>query len=100
MHLDFATLWTLFQPAIVGALGGFILHALHTPKDHERAQQLGTIAGDIAVLVVAEAGGAPWATMLKSVIDQLKAYNLTANTDVLDQVAQAALIRAGAKKPV
>lgn len=90
----------LVQPFIGLAtvvLGGLVTSLLHNQKDALRAQQIATIAKDIAAALVAESAGADWATMLQKLIEQLAAALPTANPTVIARVAKAALIGAGVK---
>lgn len=98
MHFDFNSLFPILMTVIVPVLGGLINHSIKTPKDHERASLLGTLAGDIVAIVIAESKGASWATMLQQVVNQLRTYGITANEGVLVKVATAALLRAGIQK--
>lgn len=98
--------WSILAPIIqpmIGILtlgiGTVIAHALKTPKDHERAAEIGAIAADAAKMVVSETGGAPWAVVLQQVIDQLRQSAPTSNETVLRRAAVAALKDAGVTKP-
>jgi hypothetical protein len=81
------------------AIGGVIAHALHTPKDLERAQLLQQIAGDAAAYVVSTNPAAPWALMLADVVRKIStAAGLpTSNSAAIERAAAGALVSLGVK---
>jgi hypothetical protein len=78
-------------------IGGLIVRALHTPKDHERAAELSQIAGDVAALVKLQNPGKDWATLLQLVIKQISQQSglPTTNEGAIARAAAGGLVAAG-----
>lgn len=99
MSWNFLSIVQAALPIIVSILGVAIHNAIKTPNDAQRAVSLSKIAEGIAAMVVIQNPGASWATLLKTVVDQLKIVpndTTTSNTAILNRVAAAALIANGA----
>lgn len=96
MHLD----WNAVLTLVVAVATVFINHAVRTPKDHERASLIATLADDAAALVLSLNPNASWVQLVRDVVNRLKgiASTPTANNLTLETAATAALIRLG-KKP-
>lgn len=77
------------------ALGGWLGHRFNTPRDHERAAAISTIARDAAALVVSYNPKGDWATLLKAVVDAIAASAGTTNRDAIERAAAAALTDLG-----
>jgi hypothetical protein len=93
MHLD----WNAILTVVVAIATAVIHHAIKTPKDHEKASLIATLADDAAAVVLALNPNAPWAQLVKDVVNKLKgaATTPTANNLTLETAATAALVRLG-----
>lgn len=97
MHLDVNGIINL----VILILGGVIAHAVKTPKDHERAHLLTTLAESAAAVVVNVMPNAEWPKLLEAVIARLGAESTlpTKNVSKLENAATAALVRLGKTAP-
>ncbi len=87
-----------FLPILNAVVGILLAKVLSTPKAHERAAQIATIAADCAALALATLpAGSPYSTIIDWVVQRLKDAGLTANETVLKQAAAGALARLGVK---
>lgn len=91
IKLDVMGILNLLSPVI----GLLLLKQVRTPKDHQRAALLAQLADDIAAVLIAERKGSGFADLLRFIVAQLREHGVTANDDVLNRVAKAALARAG-----
>lgn len=87
-------LHSLFELAVL-ALGVLIQRSIKTPKDHERATLLTTLADDAAAVVVNVSGNAPWSQLVRDTVSRLDPKRTTNNILKLEQAAIAALVRLG-----
>lgn len=92
-HWDVKTVIDL----LILVVGGIITHSIKTPKDHERAKLLTTLAESAAAVVVNLMPNADWTTLLKSVVARLAAESTlpTKNTVKLENAAVTALVKLG-----
>jgi len=77
---------------------GLIYHGVKTPKDHERAQLLTTLAESAAAVVVnIVPAGTPWAQLLQQVVARIAAESTvpTDNQKKIENAATAALAKFG-----
>lgn len=86
---------------VVTILAGIIAHAVKTPKDHERAALLATLAEAAAAVVVNLMPNAKWTDLLQAVIQRLSgaASVPTKNQQVISAAATAALVKLGKTAP-
>ena len=98
MHL--LDVLNLFLPTAATLIGGLILHRLHTPKDHELASHLATVANQLAAVLVVTQPNADWPQLLRQLITQITtAAGLDrASSEQIQAAATAALVKLG-KKP-
>jgi|APFre7841882630_1041343.scaffolds.fasta_scaffold324599_1 hypothetical protein len=82
-------------------VGSWYAHRIVTPKDHERAALLETIARGAAALVVSLNPGKPWAALLELVIQQIMSAPgvPTANQQAIQRAAAEALTRVAGVAP-
>lgn len=88
------------QPAIelfATALGGWLLHRISKPRDHDRAALLALIAKDVAAFVVSMFPNKTWAELLQLVVQRIAASAglPTKNAQAIENAAAAALIALG-----
>lgn len=78
-------------------VGGLLVHAIRTPKDHDRAALLAEIANAAAAWVVAHNPGKPWAEILEAVVQRIAAAAglPTRNATAIENAAALALTRMG-----
>jgi hypothetical protein len=91
----------LLTPVVIAVLGGLIHKAIVTPKDHERAALLATIAQDSASFIVAMNPNKSWDDLLKDVVNRISAAAglPTSNATAIQNAAAGALTALG-KAPV
>lgn len=79
------------------AIGSWFGHRITSPKDHERAALLSTIAQDAAAFIVALNPTAPWDQLLKDLIARISAAAglPTSNLTAIENAAAAALTKLG-----
>ena len=87
--------------SIAAIIATFYAHRFVTPKDHERAQLLETIARGAAALVVSLNPGKAWAALLELVIQQIVSTPSvpTANHQAIQRAAAEALTRVAGVAP-
>lgn len=95
MHFD---AWLNLAVLIVGAI---IAHAVKTPKDHERAALLKTLAESAAGVIVNAMPAAAWPRLLQATIVQIssEATLPTKNTAKIENAATSALVKLGKVAP-
>lgn len=76
-------------------VGGWIMHRFTSPKDHDRAALLESIAAGAAALVVSLNPTADWATLLEQVVAAIKSASSvpTNNADAIQRAAASALTK-------
>lgn len=89
-HIDPLTVLAAVS-AVATLLGGWLGHRIITPRDHERAAAIAIIARDAAALVVSMNPKADWATLLKSVVEQIATAAGTTNREAIERAAAQAL---------
>lgn len=96
MTLPANLLQQLLEAAAV-VVGGLLVHAIKTPKAHERAAVLSAIANEAAAWIVAHYPDKPWAELLEAVVQRIAtaAGLSTRNATAIENAAAAALTRLG-----
>jgi cytochrome bd-type quinol oxidase subunit 1 len=97
MHLPTWLPPDILASLIVAAVMAWVGHTVKTPKDHERAALLATLANDAAALIVALNPTAEWSHLVQQVVQRLASASTvpTANTQTIEAAAKAALVRLG-----
>lgn len=93
LHFD----WNAILTVVVTVAAGMIRHAIKTPKDVDRARLLTLLADDAAAVVVNLAGDAPWAQLVRDVVNRILGHVElpTQNRAAIEAAATGALTRLG-----
>jgi hypothetical protein len=91
MHWD----WNAVLNILVAVATVVIRAAIVSPKSHEVALKIRTLADDAAAMIVSANPAAPWSAKVQAVIEKLDSMIPNIDPSVLESAATGALTRLG-----